>query len=257
MDLYFQGLAWFNKGWTPANIARARSFFDRALAADPDNVDALVGSARVDELEGALSFASNPLAAFAAAEVKLTKALSSVPDHAHGHLVLGLVDIFTGRAAKGISECEHALEIDRNLAHAHYAIGVGSSFVGRAEETEAHIGRALRLSPRDPMAYTWMYFAGAAKLQLGVWEEAATWLRRSIEANRNYPHPHFGLAVALAHLGRLDEAQAAVKTGLTLNPAFAIDRARASWMAISQNPTFLTQLAPIVEGLRKAGLPEQ
>src|SRR6185437_3776 len=65
-----------------------------------------------------------------------------------------------------------------------------SSLVGRAEETEAHIGEALRLSPRDTMAYTWMYFAGAAKLQLGMWEEAAAWLRRSIEANRNYPHSH-------------------------------------------------------------------
>ena len=32
MDLFFQGLAWFNKGQTPDTIARARSFFDRALA---------------------------------------------------------------------------------------------------------------------------------------------------------------------------------------------------------------------------------
>ena len=48
MDLYFQGLAWLNRGWTPGNVAQARSFFDRALAADPDNVDALVGSARAE-----------------------------------------------------------------------------------------------------------------------------------------------------------------------------------------------------------------
>ena len=45
MDLYFQGLAWFNKGMTPDNMAQAHSFYERALAADPDNVDALVGSA--------------------------------------------------------------------------------------------------------------------------------------------------------------------------------------------------------------------
>ena len=43
MDLYFQGLAWFNKGMTRDNLAQARSFFDRALAADPGNVDALIG----------------------------------------------------------------------------------------------------------------------------------------------------------------------------------------------------------------------
>ena len=46
MDLYFQGLALLNKGYTPDNVAQARSFFDRALTADPDNVEALVGSGR-------------------------------------------------------------------------------------------------------------------------------------------------------------------------------------------------------------------
>ena len=35
MDLYFQGLAWLNKGMTPT-LAQARSFFDRALSADPE-----------------------------------------------------------------------------------------------------------------------------------------------------------------------------------------------------------------------------
>ncbi len=93
MDLYFQGLAWFNKGVTPDNVAQARSFFDRALTADPDNVDALIGSAAADALAGANSFVTDPMAAFAAAEAKLTKALSSVPDHARGHMYLGFVDI--------------------------------------------------------------------------------------------------------------------------------------------------------------------
>ena len=82
MDLYFQGLASFNKGATPDNVARAQSFFDRALAADPNNIDALLGSAMADAVEGSLSFSADPMAAFAAAEAKLTKALSAVPDHA-------------------------------------------------------------------------------------------------------------------------------------------------------------------------------
>ena len=191
MDLYFQGLAWFNKGLTPDNVAQARGFFDRALAADPDNVDALVGSASADVREGANSFVTDPMAAFAAAEAKLTKALSSVPDHARGHMSLGFVDILTKRAAQGIAECEHALALDRNLADAHSIIGLGKIFIGRAEETEAHIGEALRLSPRDTMAYTWMTYAGLAKINLGSYEQAVAWFRRAIEANRNYPHRIF------------------------------------------------------------------
>ena len=228
MDLYFQGMAWLNKGRTPDNVAQARSFFDRALTADPDNVDALIGSARADVVEGALLFVTDPTAAFAAAEAKLTKALSSVPDHARAHMFLGVVEIFTKRAAEGIAECEHALALDRNLAAAHAFIGFGKILIGRAEETEAHIAEALRLSPRDTLAYIWMDVAGMAKLHLGSYEQAVAWFRRAIEANRNYPVIHFELAAALAQLGRLDEAHSAVKAGLALNPTFTISRARAS-----------------------------
>ena len=151
---------------TPDNVAQARSFFDRALAADPDNVDALIGSASADAIAGVNFFVADLMAAFAAAEAKLAKALSSVPDHARRPWA-GIVEIFTKRAAEGIAECEHALALDRNLANAHASIGFGKIFIGRAEETEAHIVEALRLSPRDTTAYVWMNNAGLAKLHLG------------------------------------------------------------------------------------------
>ncbi len=257
MDLYFQAMAWLNRGPTPDNIAQARSFFDRVLIADPDNVDALVGSAVADAVAGASAFAASRIAAFAAAEAKVTKALSAVPDHARGHMMLGHVYIYTKRAAQGIAECEHALALDRNLATAHAFIGLGKIFVGRAEETEAHVGEAARLSPRDTDAHAWKTFAGIAKLVLGSYEQAATWFRRAIEAKRNYPTPYFLSAAGLAQLGRLDDAHSAVKAGLALNPTFAISRARAAWTAMSDNPTFLTQLEPIFDGLRKAGVAEE
>jgi TolB-like protein/Tfp pilus assembly protein PilF len=257
MDLYFQGLAWINKGLTPDHVAQARSFFDRALTADPDNVDALIGSASADATEGAASLSTDPIAAFAAAEAKLTKALSSVPDHAGAHLLLGFVEMLTKRAAEGIAECEHALALDRNLAGAHAFIGRGKHFIGRAEETEAHVAEALRLSPRDTMAYLWMFYAGVAGCHLGHWEQAVAWFRRSVEANRNWPHSHFVLAAALAQLDRLDEAHSAVKTGLALDPAFTIARLRASLAASSDNPTFLARLGPVLDGMRKAGVPEE
>src|SRR5208283_5305651 len=54
MDLYFQGIAWLNKGLTPDHVAQARNFFERALTADPDNVEALIGSAWADVADGGL-----------------------------------------------------------------------------------------------------------------------------------------------------------------------------------------------------------
>ena len=257
MDFYFQGLAWLNKGVTPDYIARARSFFDLALAADPDNVEALIGLASADMAAGVLSFVADPIAAFAAAEAHLTRALSSVPDHAQGHMLLGAVEIWTKRAAEGIAKCEHALALDRNLAHAHSTIGFGKSLIGRAEETEAHIAEALRLSPRDTLAHIWMTYAGVAKLHLGSYEQAAACFRRSIEANRNYPTPYFLLAASLAQLGRLDEARSAVKAGLALNPSFAISRASSAWAAMSDHPAHLALGERVVEDMRKAGMPEE
>ena len=256
-DLYFQGLAWFNKGVNPYNVAKAQGFFDRALVADPSNVGAVVESARADMVAGVHAFATDPKAAFAAAEAKLTKALSSVPDHALGHLLLGHVEILTKRAAQGIAECEHALELDRNLASAHASIGLGKVFMGRAEESEAHVVEALRLSPRDTLAYVWMSSAGVAKNELGLWDQAAAWFQRAIEVNRNYSFPYFPLAAALAQLGRLDEARSAVKTGLALDPKFTIARARAALTARSDDPTFWAGAERILEGMRKAGVPEE
>jgi hypothetical protein len=90
-----------------------------ALAADPGNVDALVGSAGVDALEGANSFVTDPIAAFAAAEAKLTKAFLGTGPCAWP-LWLGFVEMFTKRAAQGIAECEHALALDRNLAESPF-----------------------------------------------------------------------------------------------------------------------------------------
>ena len=76
MDLYFQGLASANRGLTPEYMAQARGFFERALALDPGNIQALVGTAMVDSLVGGSFFVDDRAARFAAAEMTLIKALS-------------------------------------------------------------------------------------------------------------------------------------------------------------------------------------
>ena len=176
------------------------------------------------------------------------------PNHAFAHFVLGCAQIFTNRVTQGIAEAERALALDRNLANAHAFIGAGKTFAGRAEESEAHVQEALRLSPRDSFAYQWMARVAATKLNLGADAEAAQWARRSIEANRNYPLAHFWLAAALAQLGRLDEARQAVQPGLALAPGFTLARYRAGVQ--SDNPTYHAQRERIIEGMRKAGVPE-
>src|SRR6478672_7456834 len=254
MDLYFQGIAWRNKGPTPEHLAQAKRFFERALALDPRNVEALVGLAQVDAVSAGANVTDDRTARFAAAEVTLTKALSLAPEPPPAHMLLGFIQISTRRAVQGIAECERALALDRNLADAHGWIGLAKVFMGRAVETEAHIQEALRLSPRDTSVFRWMQFIGAAKVQLNADADAVVWLRRAIEANRNYPLGHFHLNAALARLGQLDEARTAAQAGLTLDPNFTIRRFRSH--VPSDNPIFLAGRERACEGMRMAGVPE-
>jgi TolB-like protein len=254
MDLYFQGRASWNKGWTPEYMTQARGFFERALALDPGNVEAMVGRAGVDAVFGGAFLSDDRAAYLAAAETTLVKALSRAPNHAFAHLILGAVQISTNRAARGVAECERALALDRNLADAHGEIGIAKYFMGRGAETEAHINEALRLSPRDIFAFWWLMTVGNAKLQIEADAEAVGWFLRSIEANRNYPMAHFMLAAALALLGSLDHARAAAKAGQALDPSFTIRRFRDG--AQSDSPTFLAKRERIYKGMRMAGVPE-
>ena len=254
MDLYFQGWARANNGTTEEYMTQAEAFFDRSLALDPGNIEALVGSARVKAAIGANLTRDDWTAQFAAAEAAVIGALSLAPNHARAHSVLGFVQTHTSRPVQGIAECERALALDRNLADAHGFIGLAKYFLARGEETEGHIHEAFRLSPRDNNAYRWLMFVGLAKLSLGADAEAVAWLRRSIEANRNHPGPHCYLAAALSLLGSPDEARAAALAGLVLNPTFTVRRYRAR--VASDHPAYLAGRERVYEAMRIAGVPE-
>jgi TolB-like protein/Tfp pilus assembly protein PilF len=254
MELYFQGRALLNKGWTPEYLREAQCFFERALAVDPKNTDAMVLTAAIDLIVGTTYLSDDRIALLATAEATLIHVLSLTPNHAFAHLVLGLVLVQTNRPAHGIAECEMALSLDRNLAEAHAAIGFAKYNMGRAAETESHINEAFRLSPRDIFSHRWLMVVGVAKLQLGADAVALDWFRRSVDANRNYPPAHFFLAATLALLGSLDQAKAAAKAGLAINPTFTIRRYRDG--AQSDNTTYVAKRGRIAEGMRMAGVPE-
>ena len=255
-DLTFQGLACLNRGATPELIAQARGFFQRALTIDPQSIGALVGMANLDMIVGVALLTDDRPARISAAEANTIKALFLAPDDASAHFILGCVYMFTNRVAQGLAECEQALVFNPNMADAYAARGLAKFLMGRAAETEGHILEALRLSPRDTFANWWMHCLARAKIQLGADAEAVDWLRRSIEANRNFPLTHFQLAGALSLVGALDEARAAVKAGLALDPGFTIRRFRDATNVLGDSPTFLAGRVREIEGMRMAGVPE-
>ena len=149
-DLLFQGFTWFNKGYTPENLAKAREYFQRALDADPNNLTALGWMAGVDLTIATNYQGADRAAKFASVEAAATKLLSLRPDDAGAHVLLGLLEVHTKHGAEGIAELERALALDPNLPVAHAELGMAMFLNGRAGETEAQVKEALRLSPAIP-----------------------------------------------------------------------------------------------------------
>jgi adenylate cyclase len=255
MDLYFQGKAWFNKGHNLDDLAKAREFFERALALDPNNLEASLGAVSVDALSAQGYRTDDRAERYAAVEGKLTKLLSQSQNDAWAHYWVGRIKAETNRGAEGIAEAERALALDPNLASAHALIGLAVLVNGHPEQTEGHELEALRVSPHDTDANIWTAYIALSKLFLGDDEGALVMYRRAFEINQNYPIGHFLLAATLAELGRIGEAQAALQGGLALNPGFTIRRYRVG--AQSDNPAFLKRREQIIEAMRKAGVPEE
>ena len=145
-------------------MAQARSFFERALALDPGNIWALVGTAFVDFVSVGFFLLTTGRHVPHRFEAALTKVLSLAPNNAVAQYLLGAIYIQTNRAAGGIAKCERALVLDRNLAGAHCQIGVAKYFTGPGRGNRKLCPRsAAPSSPRDTYAYVWMTIVGSRK----------------------------------------------------------------------------------------------
>jgi TolB-like protein/class 3 adenylate cyclase/cytochrome c-type biogenesis protein CcmH/NrfG len=256
LDLCFQGLAYVNKNVSPQSLMHARDRFERALALDDNNVEALVGIGMVHAFVTATNTSTpeNRASFTAKAEVVLARALALAPDHGSAHLWLGVILLYDDRAAEAISRFERALELSPSMAVAHGFIGRAKLFLSHPEETEGHVREALRLSPKDTMVFAWNAYIGYAKAYMTEYREAVTWLRRSIEANRTNPPTYFYLAAALAKLGQTAEARATMGNLFSLVPDWTVSHARANAFAFSSNPEWRAFIDRLHGYLREAGV---
>ncbi|WP_345946805.1 adenylate/guanylate cyclase domain-containing protein [Bradyrhizobium sp. 197] len=74
LDLYFRGMACWNKSWTPGHMRQARGYFERALELDAENVDALVGIAAIDTASAVHFIVDDAAPRLRAAEAALVNA---------------------------------------------------------------------------------------------------------------------------------------------------------------------------------------
>jgi tetratricopeptide (TPR) repeat protein len=141
----------------------------------------------------------------------------------------------------------------RGITAVQVGIGGPAGFLtcGDAERAIDWGGRAIRLSPLDPLNYIPHGVMGFALFLLGRHEEAVALYRQAIQVNPGFSLLHGWLAAPLAKLGRIEEAKAAGSRLLALNPGFSSSR----WCAAVGVAPHIT--GPVIDALRQAGLPEQ
>jgi tetratricopeptide (TPR) repeat protein len=129
-------------------------------------------------------------------------------------------------------------------------------WAGRAAEAIAEEETALRLSPRDPGRGDFEYGICHAYTHLAQWEKAIEWCQKSIATNADFWLPYADLAAANAWLGHDTEAKTAIAGLLKVRPGLTVQSWAGLAARITYNSTFADQMQRIIEGLRKAGLPE-
>ena len=112
---------------------RKRELSSIGRSPHPDNVDALVGSAAAEATEGAMAFVADPIAAFAAAEAKFTRARCGRWITGSAIWSWGCQDTHQARSA-GHRRMRTCVGINRNLANAHSFIGYEDSHRSRRRD---------------------------------------------------------------------------------------------------------------------------
>ena len=113
----------------------------------------------------------------------------------------------------------------------------------------SNFDRAMRLSPRDPETNFFLGGIGMAHLIAGRDEMALSFAQRGIDDSPRFLTCHRIKIVALAGLGRLQEANVAAKVFLSFDPAFRISNRVPLYRDLQFMQEFHAKL-------RAAGLPE-
>ena len=147
-----------------------------------------------------------------------------------------------------IEMADRAVALNPNSFTAWNGRGQVYKNAGLPEEALRSFERAMRVSPVDPRLHMTFNGIGTALIELRRFDEAIMAGKKAQRQNPSYSSAHRCLASAFAHLGRDAEARQAAARVLETDPAFTI----SDWIARGGQ----TNSKLLIEGLRKAGLPE-
>jgi class 3 adenylate cyclase/TolB-like protein len=255
VDLSMRG--WAERYRGPAsktNEDAAVGLFERALAIDPHLVTAMSGlsQALIDRVTWLHS--DDPKRDTARADDWAGRAVAAEPNNSAAHMAKAWVFAVERQYPQAIAEAEVAIADNPNSAWAHALRGFYKLYLGRAEDGLSGLEAAFRLGPRDPEVPIWQMDVCILHNFLAQWEQAIEWCEKARAGALENPFMLVHLAAANAWAGHDKDAREAVARLQKVYPDYTVQRYAGTHY--SDDPTFTAQRARIVEGLRKAGLPE-
>jgi adenylate cyclase len=234
---------------TREGLAEAIRLAHRALELDPrfGSAAALAGDCHVNNV--ILGYANDPQ--FDRKEaVRLARLALSIDDGDPDTLSSAAVisAYMVGDSEAEIEMADRAVALNPNSWRTWNCRGYVYRVAGLPEEAIRSFERAVRMSPVDPLLYVTFLGTGVALIELGRFDEAIVVLKKALRQNPSYVPACRCLASAFAHLGRDAEAHDAAARAIEIDPAFTISAFIAR--GAGKNVKLL------IEGLRKAGLPE-
>jgi adenylate cyclase len=265
VDLTMRGLAVWWRPRSKENNKEARALFEQALRLDPQYPDALAGLAVTHATDVGNGFSEAPEDQLRQADEAAARALAIDPNHALAHYARGIVLMLgtrfekmaqQGRFEEAILAYRAALAANPNFALPRLVIADCLSRLGRFEEALAMVREGVRVSPRDPQLNQFYLQASEAALALGRYEEAVEWARRSVDAHPSYVWGYVQLASTYALNGQSTEAGTALAAANRLRPGITIADYMRDWANPTSNAAGIAFMERMVDGLRKAGMPE-
>ena len=228
-------------------VNEAQALFDRALQIDPNDAEALAGSA--DAYVNYFNFGWGEPGTDYEAKVlgQVNRAIRLAPDNVRAYFVKASYLGLSHRYNEALGVADAGLAINPNDVHLYSVRTHVENSLGRYEQAKADAQWALRLSPRDPDVGLFHVVIADAEQGLGHFDAAIDEYRNAIDSGLDTYWAYTNLAAAYAHAGKMDEAKAALAEARRRNPQLTV-----KWM-IEHMPN----LPAVFDGVRKAGLPEE
>ena len=251
-DLYHLGIAHFFR-FTAADNLEAQRLLDEARRLDPDFADAHAWWSYAVIL-GMTYWDTEPTADALDTALEATKvALEHDHHNAVFHMLRGRVHLARRDYGAALVENQLAIELNPTFAAAFCGLGDSLCYEARYDEAIAQFERSIALGSHDPQRWAFLSYGALALIFAGRFEEAVSWAERA-EAIPNCQYwTTAHRVVALAHLGRHDEAERARDRLLAACPRFTIRYARAKLFYLKRPE----QLDRYLGGLEIAGVPHE